>query len=140
MALVAIAPLVVGGCSADDLVREARPDPLAGHSWRAIEVNGQPTVEGSEPTAVFTTTTVSGSTGCNFYDAVYTYVPSTGSIAITKTAMTAVACGEPGTGAVEAAFLDALGRVPSASLDPEGRLLLRGLGGDVLFESMAVPG
>ena len=138
LAVVALASLLAG-CSAFDLTREARPDLLAGQSWRAIEVNGQPTIVGSEPTAVFAMTAFTGTTGCNQYSAEYQYDPITGDLSISQTAMTAAGCAR-GAGATETAFLDALGKVSSASMDPAGRLVLSGAGGEIVFETMAVQG
>jgi heat shock protein HslJ len=140
VAIMALGSLLLGGCAEGDLSREAHPSALAGSRWRAVEINGRPTVVGSEPTAAFTSNGVSGETGCNFYEGAYRYDPSTGSIAISQTAMSAVGCGQPPRGEIEAAYLDALTRASSASVDSAGRLVLSGPGGEIRFTVDAAAG
>lgn len=138
--LSTFAAVLLGACSEGDLIREAHPTTLAGTAWRAVEVGGRPTVAGSEPTLVFRTDQLIGSTGCNEFFGDYTYNPSTGNIAIRVTGMTAAACGEPARSEIEAAYVQALARVSSASIDPAGRLVLSGSGVEVLLVVDAVPG
>ena len=127
------------GCSESGLIREARPNTLTGTVWRVVSINGQPPVAGSEPTISFAASEVKGSAGCNSYSGGYAYDPSTGSISFAQMAMTAMACVEDRRNQVEAAFTKALGSAASASMDPQGRLILSGPGGEILLTVDAVP-
>lgn len=81
----------------------------------------------------FVGTQVSGSAGCNSYSGQYRYEPSTGAIAFDQTAMTAMACVDRGQMDVEVLFSNAMTRAASASIDPEGRLVLVGPGGEIVL-------
>lgn len=120
------------------LTREARPTTLANTAWRAVSINGQTPVAGSEPTARFMITDANGSGGCNDWFSPYTYDPSTGRLAFEQLAMTARGCLDPAAQASETAFAAVLGTVTSASIDPEGRLVLSGQGGEIVMAVDAV--
>lgn len=136
--LVLVASLSLAACAASDLTREAHPSTLAGTVWRVVTINGRTPVAGSEPTMAFAEALVTGSAGCNSYSGQYRYDPSTGSIAFEQAAMTAMACLEPGRMDVEAAFATAMTGATSASIDPQGRLILTGPGGEIVLAVGAV--
>jgi heat shock protein HslJ len=139
LVVVAFAASVVGACGADGLIRHAQPNTLDGTTWRAVEVNGRPTVSGREPTVVFTGTEIRGSGGCNNYFGTYTWDPSTGEVDLGVTGMTAMACLDQPGAEIETAFVQALDQATSVSIDPTGRLVLSGPGGDTIFAVDAVP-
>ncbi len=139
LALV-IAALSLGACSESDLIREAHPTTLAGTAWRVVSINGRPSVAGSEPTTVFAAAEVRGSAGCNSYGGAYGYEPSTGAITFRELGMTAMLCAEPIRNEIEAAFTAAITQAATASIDPEGRLVLSGPGGEIVLTVDAVPG
>ena len=68
----------------------AAPDTLAGTSWTAIFVAGQPVAPDHAPTAIFTAAEVAGTTGCNSYGGGYTYTD--GTITFQPMRMTMMAC------------------------------------------------
>ena len=115
------------------VTREAHPSTLANTAWRAVTINGKPVVAGSEPTANFKVADVTGSSGCNDWFGSYEYDPSTGRLTLSQVGMTARACVDPAPMAVEAAFSQAIVAVESASMDPEGRLVLSGPGGEIVL-------
>ncbi len=86
----------------------------------------------------FSADQVKGSGGCNSYSGLYRYDPSTGAIAFDRVAMTAMACLEHARAAVEMAFGTAMTAATSASIDPQGRLVLTGPGGEILLAVDAV--
>ncbi len=137
--LVVILTLLLSACGESDLTREARPATLGGSAWRVVSVNGRPPIAGSEPTAVFAATEVKGSAGCNSYGGEYAYDPSTGAIAFRDLAMTAMACAEAARNDFEGNFTIAINKATSASIDPEGRLVLSGPGGEIVLAVDGVP-
>jgi heat shock protein HslJ len=128
----------LAACTESDLTREARPTTLAGTAWRVVAINGRPAVRGSEPTAVFGASDVKGSAGCNSYGGQYQYDASSGAIAFRDLGITAMACVEPARNDVEALFTQAINQAASASIDPEGRLVLSGPGGEIVLAVDAV--
>ena len=137
--LAALATLSLAACGESSLSREAHPTNLSATVWRAVAINGRPPIIGSEPTMTFAAAEVKGSAGCNSYGGRYRYDPSTGSIEFGDMAMTAMGCLEPGRGEVEALFTKALGQASSASMDPQGRLVLSGPGGEIVLAVDGVP-
>lgn len=131
--IVVLASLSLGACSESDLSRDAHPTTLTGTVWRAVSVAGQAPVAGGEPTIAFTDAQVKGSAGCNSYFGSYRYDPTTGAIQFQQLAMTAMACLDAARGGIEARFTQAINQVTSASIDPEGRLVLIGPGGEIVF-------
>ena len=105
------------------------PEGIEG-AWRAVTVAGEPVVAGHEPTATFTTNEVSGTTGCNQYGGSYTYAD--GEVGISPMRMTMMACIGP-IGEVEGRFTEAMGGATTATTDAEGRLILDGTGGSIVF-------
>jgi heat shock protein HslJ len=138
IAWVLVATILVVGCAA--VTREAHPTTLANTAWRAVSVNGLAPVGGSEPTAMFAIDQANGSGGCNDWFSPYTYDPATGQIRLEQVAMTARACANPALAPVERAFSDVLVTVTTASIDPDGRLVLSGSGGEIVFAVDGVGG
>ena len=138
LAFVLFAGLSLAACTESDLTREARPTTLAGTAWRVVTINGRAPVPGSEPTAIFAAADVKGSAGCNSYGGQYQYDGSSGAIAFRDLGMTAMACAEPARNDVEALFTQAINQAASASIDPEGRLVLSGPGGEIVLAVDAV--
>jgi heat shock protein HslJ len=130
---------LLAACAESDLTREARPTTLTGTVWRVVAVNGRPPVGGAEPTAAFGAAEVKGSAGCNSYGGQYAYDQSTGAIAFRELGMTAMACVEPARNDFEVLFTRAINQATSASIDPEGRLVLTGPGGEIVLAVDAVP-
>jgi heat shock protein HslJ len=110
-------------------VSEASPA-LAGTTWRAVSVDGQPPIEGSEATAEFTDDRLYGTTGCNRYFGGYTLTD--GALGLTPVAMTMMACDGP-VGDLENVFVRVINAAESATIDAEGRLVLSGPGGTLVF-------
>ena len=99
-------------------------------SWQAVTVAGEAVVAGHEPTATFLATEVSGTTGCNSYGGSYTYLD--GRIVIGEMRMTLMACIGP-IGDVESRFTQAMSEATAAAVDVEGRLVIEGSSGSVVF-------
>ena len=137
--VMAIAALVIAACGGGDLTRDAHPTTLAGTTWRVVAINGQAMVPGVEPTAQFAENELQGSSGCNSYGGDYTYEPSTGAISFGELSTTLMLCDGP-AGAAETAFSQAINQAQSASIDPEGRLVLTGPGGEIVLVVAAVGG
>jgi heat shock protein HslJ len=131
--LIAVAGLVLAACDGSDVIREGHPSTLTGTAWRAVTISGRQPVAGSEPTVVFGPTNANGSSGCNSYGGVYTYDPSNGAIAFKDIAMTAMLCVAPARNFVESLFTQAFNAATSASIDPQGRLVLSGPGGEIVL-------
>jgi heat shock protein HslJ len=110
---------------------------LAGTAWRAVEVDGRPPVEGSEPTAEFGEDRVSGTTGCNGYFAGYTL--EDGRLSLTAVGMTMMACDGP-IGDLEMVFVKVLNAAATAAIDAQGSLVIGGSGGTAIFVRSAPSG
>ena len=136
--LVVVLALLLAACGESDLTRKAHPTTLAGSAWRAVAVNGRPPIAGSEPTVVFAAGEVKGSAGCNSYGGRYAYDPSTGAIAFQDLGMTLMACAEPARNDIETLFTRAINQAATASIDPEGRLVLSGPGGEIVLTVDAI--
>jgi heat shock protein HslJ len=132
--LVALVAGLIAACAATAApspVRVAVPDRLAGTEWKAVEVAGAAPQAGREPSIVFEEVVVSGSGGCNAFSAGYRY--DEGSITFEDAAGTLMGCDGP-VGRLEGRFLSALAGAATVSIDPEGRLILDGPGGRLVFE------
>ena len=123
----------LAACGDQSLIREDHPSTLAGSSWLVTSVNGHPPVGGTAPSAAFTDVQVTGSAGCNGYGGRYRYDPSDGAIAFVELGQTAMLCVEPARNAFESALMQAIGGATTASMDPAGRLVLSGPGGEVVL-------
>jgi heat shock protein HslJ len=134
---VLLFPLLALACSApappSQSTPGAHPASLAGSIWSVASVSGRPPVIGSRPNVTFSATDVGGSAGCNSFGGTYRYDPSSGRIELSENVfMTEMAC-PGGRDEFESAFILALTKATDASLDDEGRLVLRGTGGQVLL-------
>jgi heat shock protein HslJ len=138
IAAATLAAAALAACGESDLNREAHPTTLVGTAWRVVAVNGRPPVAGSEPTAAFAATEVKGSAGCNAYGGRYTYDAASGAIAFQDMGATAMACAEPARNDFEGLFTRAISQATSASIDPAGRLVLSGPGGEIVLAVDAV--
>ena len=138
LVLFLLAAMSLAACAESQLVRDAHPTTLTGTVWRVVAVNGRPPVPGSEPTAAFAATEIKGSAGCNSYGGSYFYDPATGTIAFRDLGMTAMACAVPARNEIETLFAQAITQAISASIDPEGRLVLSGPGGEIILAVDAV--
>ena len=84
-----VAALAVAGCAGG-----ASAGRLAGHDWRAFDVNGYPVAAGSAPTLRLEDGRASGTTGCNTYTAAYK-TSSRERIRMSAVATTRKACEQP---------------------------------------------
>ena len=109
---------------------DGSPGSLDGTAWRAVSVDGQPPIEGSEATAAFAEGRIYGTTGCNRYFAGYTL--EEGRLSLTPVGMTMMACDGP-IGDLEQVFVRVLNAAESAVIDAEGRLVIGGQGGTAVF-------
>lgn len=98
--------------------------------WRAVTVAGQPVVSGHEPTATFSATEVSGTTGCNSYGG--SYATADGVIIFGPMRMTLMACIGP-IGEVEGRFTAAMAGATAAAIDEQGHLIIDGTAGSIVF-------
>ena len=112
-------------------------DPLAGTSWRLIELNGQPVV-GTEPLTLSfgTDGQVSGYGGCNQFSGPYTQ--SGASLRFGPLVSTRRACLEPALNTQETAYFQALESTTRYSI--EGGQLLLYSGNDVVARFRRGPG
>ena len=83
-------------------------------------------------TIAFDAGEIRGDSGCNSFDASYTYDPATGALAVDSLTSTERACGAD-RGDLEAALFDALRAASAASIDAERRLTLAGPGGTIVL-------
>jgi heat shock protein HslJ len=128
MVLLALAT-ACGGSAGDEDGGSAETLPLEGVQWiltAGIAVDGWETVA---PTAAFADGSVTGSTGCNRYNASYTVDGET--LAIGAVASTRMACPPPAD-AVERDFLLALEQVAGHRLEATELVLLDAEGAELL--------
>ncbi|TMF36740.1 MAG: META domain-containing protein [Chloroflexi bacterium] len=139
VALVVIAGLILVACSTDPVMRDVggpgRPTTLAQTAWTVVSVAGRaPRV--TPLTIAFDAGEIRGDSGCNSFDASYTYDPATGALAVDSLTSTERACGAD-RGDLEAALFDALRAASAASIDAERRLTLAGPGGTIVLVQRA---
>ncbi len=79
------------------------PD-LEGTSWLLLEINGQPVIEGSDPTLVFEDDSIGGDGSCNVFGG--EYVAENGELSFSNIFSTLMFCED--TSDQEAAYLGAL--------------------------------
>jgi heat shock protein HslJ len=114
----------------------AGPAPqLTGTNWSVTAINGQPTIAGHPPTMTFGADSVSGTTGCNSYNAGYTLSGAT--LTFKPAAQTAMACEDTAVMAQEQAFGTALATVTGVRTAGTG-LELFDAGQKVVFTLAAV--
>jgi heat shock protein HslJ len=134
--VAALAALVVGGCSpeaAPSVAPDSHPATLARTTWTLVSIQGQAPAAGTAVTVEFGPDRLSGASGCNSYGGGYAYDPASGDLRIGDLGSTKRACAKPALNELEAAFLLALRGVSAASLDPDGRLVLRGSGPELVW-------
>ncbi len=111
---------------------------LAGTQWALLALNGQPPVGGTAPTAEFSETEISGSTGCNHYFGSYEVAGS--DLTIGQVGMTEMYCVDPeGVMEQEQAFLAALMSVASYRMTENRLEMLNSTGGVVLEFAAPAP-
>ncbi len=139
--LAAVVALIAVGCSGPEPSGPGagRPATLAGTSWRVTAVAGRvPQPGGQPPTLVFEVARVGGSGGCNQFSGPYRYDPPTGRLTFGDGfAMTAMACQENARMTFETWYVEILTAATDASLDDQGRLILRGPRGEILLTAAA---
>ncbi len=94
-------------------IQTPTPGALVGTQWKLISLKGRKPIDGTTITLVFTEGFLRGSAGCNTYgngpDSGPYRATVDGTLAITQTAITVMACGEPpGIMEQEAAYMGAL--------------------------------
>lgn len=111
---------------------------LEGTQWVLLALNGQPPLAGTTPTAEFSESEISGSTGCNHYFGSY---EATGSdLTISEVGMTEMYCMEPaGVMEQEQAFLSVLASVTSYRLAADRLEMLDSVGNVVLAFAPPAP-
>jgi heat shock protein HslJ len=115
-----LATLVLAGCGGEDEAAAPNPAALRGEAWVLSGGVDVPGWEAVAPSATFAADRVSGSTGCNRFDAAYTLDGA--KLRLGALRATRMAC--PGTGdAVERAFTAKLERVAAWRVDDELVLL-----------------
>jgi heat shock protein HslJ len=92
-ALILMAAALLSACGLLGQQGGASQASLEGIEWKLTELNGQPVLAGTTPTAKFEEGSVSGSTGCNSYGGQYSL--SGESITISNLAQTEMACLDP---------------------------------------------
>jgi heat shock protein HslJ len=130
LVLAGVFVAVLSGCGGDD----DEPASLAGTSWVLTEgVSVPQDVAVTMPTAAFTATLVSGTTGCNLYGGSYSVDGD--ELQLGALAMSQRACTAPAD-AVEAEFVATLADVRRWSIDGANLVLAGGDGTQLLrFES-----
>jgi heat shock protein HslJ len=129
---------VLAGCGEDDDEGAAAPRPLADVPWQLVSGLDVPGWERAAPTATFGGGRVAGTTGCNRFTAAYALDGD--ALRLGEVATTRVGC-EPERQAVEAAFLERLGRVARARASADALVLLDAGGAELLrFRSPTLEG
>jgi heat shock protein HslJ len=103
---------------------------LVGTAWRAVSVDGQPPIEGSEGTIEFSEDRLYGTTGCNRYFGGYTLTGET--LSLTPVGMTMMACDGP-VGDLENVFVRVINAADRLTIDADGHLVVSGAGGALVF-------
>ena len=104
---------------------------LEGTSWKAIEINGEPTLEDYAITMDFTVDQIGGKASCNSYFASYTLKGD--KLSIGPAGTTLMACLDQAAMNQEHLFLTSLDKVETVSLE-NGQLVLHlGDGGSILL-------
>jgi len=125
--------------AADDTNTVGSPDDsLTGTIWNLTSLNGQPLVPATRITAEFNEDgSISGSSGCNNYNAVYEVDGGSITINSSPAAMTLMACPEP-IMAQEAAYLETLSAAATFEISAETLTLFNAGGNPVaVFEAVS---
>lgn len=125
--LFAVLVVMAAGCSPSGGGGNATAGPAAGlanTAWTVITLNGAPTLDGAKPTLAFAADgTVSGSAGCNQYQAMFQ--ADGGSIRITNVTSTLMMCAGA-FGQQEQVFMKALDGVSTWRLNEASQLAMAG--------------
>lgn len=111
-------------------------DPLNGTSWALVNLNGKPSVEGTNVSAVFADGQISGSGGCNGYGGAYEV--NGDKLQIQQVVSTLMACADSEAMDQEAAFFNALGEAQSFKL-ANGQLQIFTVDGQTLTFAAGMP-
>jgi heat shock protein HslJ len=112
---------------------------LQTHSWRLLELNGQPPVSGTSVTLNFDAEAIGGNSGCNVYGGSFELVD--GRLVISDIFSTMMACMEEGVMEQEAAFHQALRDAVAFNVSGDGQSLeLRNADGAVIVRLTADDG
>ena len=126
VAIVAALAVAVAACGSPPA--EVVQLTLDGTAWRAVDIDGEPTVGGSEPTIEFAGERVKGSGGCNAFGGSFVLDGTT--ISVGDIGSTLRLCAGD-IGEVETRFMRALISVQTAAVDEAGELRLTGVGGAI---------
>jgi len=127
-AAVALAFALTGCTEAPAATPTVRID---GVTWRAIEVAGQPTIPGLQPTVAFDGDHLSGFGGCNTFSGEVAIAD--GAVDVGEIRATLKTCDGPG-GEAEVQFMRALVSASTVTPGDGGQLLLDGSGGAIRLE------
>ncbi len=125
--------------ASSSLTRVSHPGDLAGTSWELRTIGGTVPASGPALTLVFGRGELSGNGSCNAFGGSYAYDASTGAIHVGDLVSTKRACIEPGRNELEAAYLAALRGATDASIDENGRLVIRGTGAPLVLTVGGAP-
>lgn len=115
--------VALGACGGDDDTTSSGDD-VAGVVWQLTELDGEAVPDGVTPTLEFDGTRISGSNGCNSYNADATF--DDGAVTVSpQIVSTMMACEPPGSD-VEAAFMQALPEVDGFGVDGDTLSLTSG--------------
>jgi heat shock protein HslJ len=120
IALSLAAIVALGACS---IGTDNASGGLVNTSWTVTSIDGEATAADAAPTMVFAPDGLSGTAGCNSYNA--TFVTDGDAITITPGAMTAMACDGP-AGEQEPVFIEALSSAATWRQRDDGALELQG--------------
>lgn len=107
--------------------------PLAGTTWRLVLVGGVVPPAGPPVTIAFDSATMSGTGPCNLFSGGYALDPESGAFKIGDLVSTKRACVDPARGELETALFFVLRTVDAASVGQDGRLVLAGPGGPLVW-------
>ena len=110
---------------------------IDGHTWRALSVDGRPTILGSEPTLRFERGVPQGSGGCNSYGSGEPVRISFGALEMPEMLMTVGACLGPNGDnlpvmAIESAYWNALNAGDRIGFRDD-QLVISGTAGEIVF-------
>lgn len=127
--------LVVAACTSPTPPTPApsRFTPLAGTTWKLVSIAGAVPPPGAPVTIAFEQADVSGIGPCNLFNGGYALDPS-GAIRIMDLISTKRACVEQARNELETALFAALRTVDAASVGEDGRLVLGGPGGRLVWD------
>jgi heat shock protein HslJ len=110
--------------------------PFAGPAWSALSIRGLAVPPDTPAQITFTADEVRGTGPCNSFGGHYRLDAASGRIAFDQMAATARGCVDENRTAIDVAFFQAISRADRVFLDPDGRLHLTGLAGEVVLAKM----